>query len=294
MKTHTVCSLFLMSFFINETCLAQLIVDAGADTAFCDYNWKGAVIGGNPSAEGGMPPYTYAWSAEFKGVSRVWPASSMLEDTTVSNPIGKTGVIPDSVVFYLFVKDANDSTAIDSVEVRSSRYGSCLEECRYYIKLGDSAQLGHCVFGGIPPYQFSWTPSASLSDSTSETPWAKPSSYTLYELYITDSYGCQTRSTCKVFIDATDIESIGAYDNYIHVYPNPVRNMIRISINQIPNSSSLIEILTIEGKIVRRIIVDKPLLTVDVTDFVPGIYLYQWKSRNELIESGKFVIQYRC
>ena len=152
-----------------------------------------------------MPPYTYAWSAEYEGITRIFTASWMLEDTTVSNPIFKKGAIPDSVILYLTVIDANDSIAVDSAEVRLSRYVSCLAECRHNINLGDSAQLWHCVFGGIPPYKFAWTPTASLSDSSSESPWAKPLSNTTYELIITDSIGCQTSSFCMVFLEPSKI-----------------------------------------------------------------------------------------
>ena len=280
-----------MSFFINEVCFAQLTADAGSDTAFCADNTNDATIGGNPSAKGGMPPYTYAWSAEYDGIARIYTASWMLEDTTVSNPIFKKGAIPDSVNLYLTVIDAIDSIAVDSVEVRLSSYVSCLAECRHYIKLGDSAQLWHCVFGGIPPHKFAWTPTASLSDSTSETPWAKPLSNTTYELIITDSIGCQTRSFCMVFIDPSKSRSIYENVGTVQVFPIPASNTINIVFDNIQFSKSVIEILTSNGRLISSIDVNDPVITIDVKDFLPGIYIYQWKSSGEIIKSGKFLIK---
>ena len=291
MKTFMVNSFLLMSFFMNETCFAQLIADAGNDTAFCAENSSIATIGGNPSAQGGLPPYTYAWSAEYEGITRIYTASWMLEDTTVSNPVFKKGAIPDSVALCLTVKDANDSIVTDSVEVRLSRYGSCTAECRHYIKLGESAQLWHCVFGGIPPYQFSWTPTASLSDSTSESPWAKPLSNTTYELIITDSIGCQTRSTCLVFVDPTVINSNSDNAGTIQVYPIPARNEINVVFDDIRFSNSIFEILTSKGELINKIDIDDPLMTIDVQNYLPGIYIYLWKSSSEILESGKFFIK---
>ena len=279
-----------MSFFINEVGFAQLTADAGSDTVFCADSPNDATIGGNPSAKGGMPPYTYAWSAEYEGITRIFTASWMLEDTTVSNQIFKKGAIPDSVVLFLTVVDANDSIAVDSVEVRLSSYVSCLAECRHNIKLGDSAQLWHCVFGGIPPYKFAWTPTASLSDSTSETPWAKPLSNTTYALIITDSIGCQTRSFCMVFIDPSKISSIYEDVRNVQVFPIPASNRINVVFDNIQLSKSILEILTSNGRLISNIVVNDPLITIDVKDFLPGIYIYQWKSRGEIIESGKFVI----
>lgn len=197
--------------FFSPNCFSQLVVNAGNDTAFCDYNWEQASIGGDPTAEGGSPPYTYAWSAEYKYGGHVYTASFMLEDTTVSNPVFKSP-FNDSATFYLTVTDSDQNTAIDSVKVRFSSFVVCLGECRGEISIGDSVQLGHCISGGIPPYSHSWTPVESLSDPTVENPWAKPQVTTTYELVLMDSIGCQMTSSCKVFVNTnvTDFAPIGA------------------------------------------------------------------------------------
>jgi hypothetical protein len=65
------------------------------------------------------------------------------------------------------VADAGRDTAFcdvtaDSVVVRLSRYIACLVVCRHEIRLGDSAQIDHCIYGGIPPYTYSCSPETGL------------------------------------------------------------------------------------------------------------------------------------
>ncbi len=186
---------------VSNICYSQVVADAGNDTAFCDSKWEEAGIGGNPSAQGGTEPYTYAWSAEYEYAGRTYTASHMLVDTTVANPVFSS-YFHDSAVFHLSVTDAKDSIAYDSVSVRFSQFLICLGECRTEIALGDSVKIRQCcVSGGIPPYQYSWTPVESLSDPTSETPWAKPQANTTYKLVLTDSIGCQATTNSTVLVD---------------------------------------------------------------------------------------------
>ena len=211
MKQLSIIIVLLAPLFLSNVCFSQVIADAGTDRAFCSSDWEEASIGGNPSAIGGTEPYSYAWSAEYKYAGRTYTASHLLVDTTVANPVFSS-YFHDSAVFHLTVTDSKDSIAYDSVKVRFSEYIICLGDCRDEISIGDSAKLGHCIVGGIPPFQYSWTPEESISDPTSESPWVKPKSTTLYELVLTDSIGCQTQFYCKVWVDTlgSDFAPIGS------------------------------------------------------------------------------------
>jgi hypothetical protein len=57
------------------------------------------------------------------------------------------------------------------------------------IGLGESSQLVASVSGGIPPYTYSWTPTAGLSADYIPTPLATPSVTTTYELMVGDASG---------------------------------------------------------------------------------------------------------
>ncbi len=290
MKSIGVFSILVLSIFLSNKGLTQPIVNAGNDTVFCASSWQDAIIGGDPSASGGTSPYTYAWSAAYKYGGKTYSASDMLNDTTIATP-AFTSPFHDSAMFYLTVRDLKDSVMIDSILVKFSWYIACLGECKEYIKLGDSVKLGHCVSGGIHPLIFSWSPVASLSDPSSETPWAKPKVNTTYELIIADAIGCQARSICKVYIDPSSIQDQYSIGRYVEIFPNPVEHEITISVNHPEYIGSTLKILSAEGKLVKTICLNQSKVTVMVEDLSPGVYLYQCRSNDGIIVNGKLLIK---
>lgn len=84
-------------------CLAQapLKADAGPDTGYCPND--SVTIGGNPSATGGTPPYTYSWN----------PAAG-LDNPVASNP---KAFPPSPSTYVLTVTDALGNTTSDAVYV---------------------------------------------------------------------------------------------------------------------------------------------------------------------------------
>ena len=127
----TVITVVLFLFF-TDIC-AQIVADAGKDTAFCSDIPNSIVIGGNPTASGGVPPYKYTWYGYYQYGGKKILASSILEDTTVANPVLIEGPVFDSVVLYVHVADLNDNSHIDSIRLRRSSYIYCLGECREEI-----------------------------------------------------------------------------------------------------------------------------------------------------------------
>jgi len=280
----------ITGLLLSHQCFSQVLADAGRDTAFCDYKWEQASIGGKPSAFGGTEPYTYAWSTEYKYAGRTYSASSLLEDTTLANPVF-SGPFTDSAKFYLTVTDADQASAMDSVCVRFSQYTICTGDCFHWIDPGDSVRLGHCISGGIPPYQYAWTPGESLSDSTSERPWAKPLSHTQYELIYTDSIGCEAYWSCIVTVTQSGIKTDDTGKDNLQIFPNPTSGPVHISITHQPQNNSLLEFFSVEGKLVKEVLVSDPALTVDLSDLGHGMYFYKWIKADELAGSGKILVE---
>lgn len=290
MKTPAIIVAAILSFMLHSKCFAQLVAEAGNDTAVCADSPSTLAIGGTPTASGGIPPYQYAWSGSFEHSGRIYSASSMLEDTTVSNPTFIEGAIPDSVVLIVSVTDVNDSTAIDSIRIRKSSYIVCTGDCILVVNPGDSVQLTHCVSGGIPPLTFLWTPSESLSDSTISKPWAKPTANTHYTLQIIDSIGCQATSNCEVFINTSN-DPNHLQNQSILVYPNPAEEYITIQFNNHEFSNSTFEIITLTGKIISTLQVNTTTLNISTHGIEPGIYIYLWKSDKKSMDIGKIIIE---
>lgn len=275
---------------VSKVCYSQVVADAGKDIAFCSSNWEEASIGGKPSASGGTEPYTYAWSAQYEYAGRTYSASTILVDTAVANPVFKEAFI-DSARFYLTVTDSDQAVAIDSVMVRFSQYTVCTGDCFHAISIGDSVKLGHCITGGIPPFHYSWTPEESLSDPASETPWAKPLSNTRYELVYTDSIGCQVIWNCEVSVSQSGIQSDDSGGDYLEIYPNPTSAIVNFSFSHPQYDHSILKIFGVEGKLVKEVTVNDPVLTLDISDLKHGIYLYNWIISDEIVGSGKIVVE---
>ncbi|MDF1576659.1 MAG: T9SS type A sorting domain-containing protein [Bacteroidales bacterium] len=288
MKQILVTALLLTGLLLSRPCRSQLIADAGNDTAFCDYKWEQASIGGKPSAYGGTEPYTYAWSTEYHYAGHTFYASFLLEDTTVPNPVF-TGPFTDSAKFFLTVTDADQNADMDSVWVRFSQYTICTGDCFHWINPGDSVQLGHCITGGIPPFRHVWTPGESLSDSTSERPWAKPLSNTLYELIYTDSIGCEAYWNCIITVTQSGIKTNDTGKENIQLYPNPTSGLVQISITHPLHINSLLRFFSAEGRLVKEVLISDPFLTIDLSDLGQGIYFYKWIKADEVAGSGKII-----
>src|ERR1051326_413507 len=76
---------------------------------------------------------------------------------------------------------------------------------------GDSVKLGGnpSATGGIPPYNYSWQPAASLSSANIPNPYAHSTSPTNYTLTVTDGGGNTSVSVVSVSIYSLPMVSAG-------------------------------------------------------------------------------------
>ncbi len=68
------------------------------------------------------------------------------------------------------------------------------------INAGQTAQLECIVSSGAPPYNYLWSPAASLNDPTLPNPLASPLSTTLYTVSVADSKNCGNSDTVSVTV----------------------------------------------------------------------------------------------
>ncbi len=152
------------------------IVFAGNDTTVCAQ--ATVVLGGNPTAQGGTPPYNYEW------LPPTWLNVNVIPNP-ISNPLA-------NITYTVVVTDAAGCMGADSISIKvnpnpAADAGNDKEICP-----GDTVSLGGKPVGsgGTPPYTYLWSPSTGLSDTTAEHPNAFPSATTLYTVIVTDSMGC--------------------------------------------------------------------------------------------------------
>lgn len=197
-----ICKLLLMlALPIGLMGQGQLQVDAGEDTSFCDQGE--VVIGGNPTAQGGVDPYTYRWFLKAPKIDVLGDAhwcETFLSDTTVANPevisaynFDTNAHIP--VTIYVEVTDFLDSSNIDSINLLGKRH--TLSDGKYGLTAfrGDTVTLTPGYFHSpFEPYSYSWGYNENFVSDTNQMEvrmYLNPNNWN-YSAYckITDSIGC--------------------------------------------------------------------------------------------------------
>lgn len=286
MKKNIFIYLLLLPFVYAK---AQFTANAGSDIHSCDMdaNANSIIIGGNPSALNGTPPYTYSWSINpielgFPGSGLFFHASNLLNDSSLANPSLIDRYAAPFVVFFLKVSDANGLVAYDTSIVSFSNFMQHLQSYSWVIDSGDSAfiDVGSNVGGGVGTLSYLWQPSNSLSDSTIELGfWAKPFFTTNYFVKVTDSMGCQRIGApfCNVNVNSVGIENVDKINiNTISVFPNPANDILNISYTILENNIALIQLFNSIGQIVKEVSNNQTFgthaLTIDTKQFAKGIY----------------------
>jgi hypothetical protein len=153
-----------------------LVASAGAA------KFGGTGIGGTPTATGGNPTYTYAWSP-----------TADLSSSTVANP---TALCTGSTTTYtVTTTDANSCAATSTVVVTRNLTASA-----------GAAKFGGTGIGGSPTatggnatYTYAWSPATNLSSSTVANPTALcTGATTTYTVTTTDANSCAATSTVVV------------------------------------------------------------------------------------------------
>lgn len=276
--------------FVNGQCIA----DAGPDVIICGdwYGMDSVQLGGNPTAIGGTPPYTYIWETTWQVGTWIYTASDFLDDTTSANPtVISSG---ENLIFKLTVIDSKSNICTDSVNVRFSIFGTHLGTCNYVIQHGDSVFLSnfHNVLGGISPVNYLWRPNHGLSDSTSLSFWAKPDSSVAYYLTATDSAGCSATGAPVYFVTVKPVsindQEIG---QLVNLYPNPSTDQITICFNVKKPEIKIIEFYNNKGQVIHRLRTNEETIKLNTTVLSKGLNFYKIYTSEELLGHGKFIVK---
>jgi hypothetical protein len=241
-------SLFLINLLVSLCAYSQLIVDAGKDTAVC-YSKNSIKFGGNPSATGGIPPYTYSWKVMLNDGDSL----NVFEYPYDHNPILRIESIRNKgrYKFILTVKDSVNNSMSDTMVFTISFMGwSHLSFNGRSVKYGDSLQLdiiNDCF--GLPPFKYLWNPTTGLSDPTARNPWLKPAARCDFGVTITDSIGCVGHDMFYVVVNFTGIETSILSKNSV-VYPNPINSRSTITLNESDIGPMIIRFFDSSGRIV--------------------------------------------
>jgi hypothetical protein len=107
----------------------------------------------------------------------------------------------------------------------------------------------------------------------------------------TDSIGCQTNFYCEVSVIPLSIESDDSDSNELQIYPNPARGFVNFAFSHPQYNNSVLRVYSVEGKLVKEVLVNDPALTIDLSNLGHGLYLYNWIISDEIAGRGRIVVE---
>lgn len=276
--------------YVNKSWYEVPFAFAGNDAMLCGPDVDGRLLGGTPTAWGGVEPFNYSWGAEGLLNGEPVDVSDLLDDPTSPNPALISRA--DSVSFYLEVSDSNGTVAYDTVRLTVSSLSVCQEVWEEEFFKGDSVQLDHCVVGGMEPLSFQWQPVEFLSDSSASNPWASTDSVTMtFELVVTDTLGCEVTSTFTVQYSTVGMEHKSKVESSVTVSSVIESTGTRLLIeNRLPERLN-VDILGISGRLMEQFTLPPGSYERHLSGYRSGLYLYRITSHKTLIGTGKLVIQ---
>ncbi len=136
-------------------------------------------LGGNPSANAGVAPYTYQWYTQ----------NTPLNDNALSNP---TANITQDDFFTLQVIDAQNCQDVDTVYVNLSEMQIDAGFGHDTLCIVSEQQLGGnpTVQLGTPPYSYEWSSDSLGVFADSQNPFITYQGNQMYTLQVIDAVGC--------------------------------------------------------------------------------------------------------
>jgi gliding motility-associated-like protein len=192
-------------------------VDAGLPVTLVACTGDSAVLGGNPTATGTVPPYTYSWTPPF---------DTSLTCLNCPNPI--VSHLGYTTEFTVTVSDSFGCTNSDSVLVTvvpntlfvnaGSNLPDLCTNGNHCVNLGGTPT----VSGGYPAYNYRWFGAGiTNNDTLFPNPQACPDTTTTYTVIVTDSHHCQASGSVTVIVNPPPVVSInGLNPTYCVSSPN--------------------------------------------------------------------------
>lgn len=127
--------------------------------------------------------------------------------------------------------------------------------------------------------------SANAIVATGKAQWKTlKQAYTLWEtVYNAQMFQLECGDVVSVEENTTESNSMA--------YPNPTSGKINFELKRAIGTDAELEIYNVLGKLIHRSAIINSQIEMDVHDFPRGIYLYQMKEREQIISTGKIIVQ---
>ncbi|MGE3801255.1 MAG: LamG-like jellyroll fold domain-containing protein [Candidatus Kapaibacterium sp.] len=156
-------------------------------------------------------------SGTYDGV--FWNTTEGISDPQVRNPIAKpTQTTTYEVTGYREIyRDPCGDTVILRKSVRVIVLDPPIANAgsAQFLCTGDTLTLGGLTTGGLPPYQWQWTPSIGLDNDKIERPNVVVTQSERYQVIVTDAKGCRDTAFVSVtVVDPPEVEIVGTDTAY--------------------------------------------------------------------------------
>jgi len=159
-------------------------------------------------------------------------------------------------LFLVFSFFTNAQKVITLSVTQPPEFGFSVSKQDTTIVKGRSVILGTdlIVFGGSGEYQYSWSPTATISDSTIVNPVATPLDTTTYLLTVTDKFGCSfsVNYTVNARNPLVNSNLISSQQNLqATLFPNPNNGKFKVKLTGVPAEKVEFTIFDNTGKIIK-------------------------------------------
>lgn len=146
------------------------------------------------------------------------------------------------------------------------------------------------AFPKVNGAMYSWSPSATLNNSTIENPIATPTNTTTYLVQVIDSMGCSKSDS--ITINVVICTGLNNPEAQVLIYPNPAVDYFNIDFGSLPHDQYLLEVINLGGQVVmsQNLVHSGNTTSIDVSNLTAGSYIVSIKSSSETFK-GKLLVE---
>jgi hypothetical protein len=282
--------LFVLLLFSVCAGAQPLQARAGTDTARCTppLNPINPRIG--EPATGGLPPYTYTWSAINGGQNYVGLLD--LQQSAQPHVVNNPPQFIDSLFFTVQVMDAANAVAYDTVLVRFSRWAWTLSQCMRFKGPADTVDIS--FQGGsmnFSPTVIEWSPASFLTTTSAQARSYTPTTQN-YVAYGTDRAGCRlSAGQCSVIVSPAHIANAMQAESSVRFAPLPLTPDSRLEISAYLIGSTL-HIYSVDGRLLQAMSLRSATTSLrEILQLSSGTYFYCIEKSGKAIKRSTFTIQ---
>ena len=202
-------------------------------------------------------------------------------------------------LLFLLIPFFIDAQTIVTLNVNQSpEFGFEVSKQDTTIIIGNSIELGSdlVVIGGTGKYQYSWSPTEFLDDSTILNPVATPTDTTIYVLTVFDKNGCNfsVDYTINVRAVGVGVKDIISDESLLKVilYPNPNSGLFKVKLEGFTGDEIKFIVVDNTGRQIQNKTI--PYFTGEHTEtlqlsLTPGTYFLKVVSKNARLQR-QFII----